>query len=768
MVSLFDFIFKDRQPKAHAQVLDPIADDDLLDADDITDLMPDSSPTDTATGLPIRPAEAPCRPATMSLDEIRLALEKIAEIIQEDEEKEVQEELSKGNFTSVDFSISQVAGLAPNLFRDPEAAAKIKDQHASVLIDSLFEQLSKGKVTTSAERLLKQVQEDLLIPDYLNHRKSEINIPLHLVVSSVRPDELMKRTAHTTRDDQLDNMPNLFSRPGQADSGMTSISAPEPAQRHPSPPPTPADPGALKPPPAKVESRPIKSPSAPLPPKLDQDGARRKETEEDPIFNRSRLPDIPAPETSMIPPPSPRVPTELDPTPSSADELAAAAMQFEFDDSVSVFKLASPETPAADGPLGDESPILEPEAAHEGVDQPIDAELPPPPTQSDSWVEEPAEEFMGSDEAFDPDLEDAPTVMMPDLSSALEAIEQARQQAAGENGSGGHSDPLAEADAQLAAIDATLAASDAWIADETAPLDADDAEVNLAESNGEKPDSPASPMEAAELEAAELEAAELEAASLDFGLSMTDFSTPGAPVTSREPGRPPAADKRVGADDGSVAASLPADDAVLHGVDLNQASPAELVQIPGVSLKLADRIVRHRTEQGTLRSVSALAWVPGMSPSAFEQITGRSWSAARDTVRQTVDYVFGPSGEGMPDLRGAAVRFASLPGFEGCIFTHDEGHVLAAEWDHPQQEMLGALSPQFFKKVEDYGNQLDLGDCSPISIHVGDRVITIVQGGDVFLALIHSAHNLDQRQLELVTLAGAELEHRMQAFSDAI
>ena len=58
------------------------------------------------------------------------------------------------------------------------------------------------------------------------------------------------------------------------------------------------------------------------------------------------------------------------------------------------------------------------------------------------------------------------------------------------------------------------------------------------------------------------------------------------------------------------------------GVNLNTASPALLSYVAGIGPKLADAVVRHRTETGKFQTRKALTKVPGLGQKTFEQCAG--------------------------------------------------------------------------------------------------------------------------------------------------
>jgi competence protein ComEA len=72
--------------------------------------------------------------------------------------------------------------------------------------------------------------------------------------------------------------------------------------------------------------------------------------------------------------------------------------------------------------------------------------------------------------------------------------------------------------------------------------------------------------------------------------------------------------------------SRPADldaGAVVYRIDLNHASRAELLQIPGFGPSLVDRIESHRRDHGPFRSVEGLIDVQGVGPSTLQRV--RPW-----------------------------------------------------------------------------------------------------------------------------------------------
>lgn len=78
---------------------------------------------------------------------------------------------------------------------------------------------------------------------------------------------------------------------------------------------------------------------------------------------------------------------------------------------------------------------------------------------------------------------------------------------------------------------------------------------------------------------------------------------------------------------GSRPTELQSGPAPAHRIDLNQASRAELLQLPGVGDGLAGRIETERHERGGFRSVDDLRRVRGVGPTLLERL--RPWVCVR-------------------------------------------------------------------------------------------------------------------------------------------
>jgi competence protein ComEA len=85
---------------------------------------------------------------------------------------------------------------------------------------------------------------------------------------------------------------------------------------------------------------------------------------------------------------------------------------------------------------------------------------------------------------------------------------------------------------------------------------------------------------------------------------------------------------------GSRPAELERGPDLSYRVELNRARRPELLQLPGVGDRLADRIEDYRSTAGGFRSVDELRKVPGVGPAVLERLRPWVFVEATDTDRE--------------------------------------------------------------------------------------------------------------------------------------
>lgn len=188
----------------------------------------------------------------------------------------------------------------------------------------------------------------------------------------------------------------------------------------------------------------------------------------------------------------------------------------------------------------------------------------------------------------------------------------------------------------------------------------------------------------------------------------------------------------------------------LGGIDINQAGPEEMARrLDGVGLSMARRMTENRRVLGAYLSLHDLARVPGIGPKAFTRITGLRWRADANAQRDRVLEVLDISADGQISVEDVAHRFASLPGYDGCIMTSTDGELLAASWQHQSEKALGAFAPQFIKKLTPYIQSLGIGEIDLMTIFISERPFTLIQYESLVFVAVHQLNRFSRRQLRI-------------------
>ncbi|MFH0907261.1 MAG: helix-hairpin-helix domain-containing protein [bacterium] len=295
------------------------------------DAVPAAPPPPTA---PMAPPSKPAAAATPDLDRIRKELLEIASIVGDGGETRI----NASPDSMVELRFSDIIKIAPQAFTGVDGVSSIGELELAVVVPNLYDQLAKGKVTTTLRNLTADVPSEHVSQYTLDHGEDMISLPLPLVIQAVQPNELKKRTATKERDLGQNRLPNLFT------PGKTKL---------------PASAGATPPPAAKPEAHPTVA-KPPAISSAELAAAAEKIRNFRPVEKQT-----PAGEAKVPSPPFEKPPEPVKPPPVE-EEVKAAIV----------------ETPPPVPKVEEAKPAPEPEPAH------VDEVAPPPPSEPPK-VEEP-------------------------------------------------------------------------------------------------------------------------------------------------------------------------------------------------------------------------------------------------------------------------------------------------------------------------------------------------------------------------------------------
>ena len=220
----------------------------------------------TAAGMQRPPGAQP--PKAMELDAIVSALRQIEEVMGVGGGGGAKSDTLSADLYSVSLKLGDLVKIMPSAFRPLSSDAPV-DEICEVLVERLFDQLAKGKVVTKMKYFVAGVPPHYVAPDVEERGETPVNLPLAMVVASIDPDELKKRTSSIEKANQAKDLPNLFGT-GAAPKGAIAV----PATGVPKHVPAPKAAAPVAPPAAPKSAEPVKAaPVAAKPPEMPKPAA---------------------------------------------------------------------------------------------------------------------------------------------------------------------------------------------------------------------------------------------------------------------------------------------------------------------------------------------------------------------------------------------------------------------------------------------------------------------------------------------------------------
>jgi len=764
------------------------------------------------------PASAAVPPKAIELDAIVSALKQIEEAMGGGGgvAGAVSDTLSEDLY-SVSLKLGDLVKIMPSAFR-PLPGGTDESEVCEVLVEKLFDQLAKGKVSTKLEYFVAGVSPQLVAQDVEERGNTPVNLPLAMVVAAIDPDELKRRTASIEKATQAKELPNLFGagagakgaiavpKPGAPAAATTAkpsggVKAVAPPPSKPAEPPKPV--GAVKPSPPAVPAKPAEPPKpAPVVAKPAEPPPPT------PVVARPAEPVKPAPPPAPVRPVVQRPPAESLPetlmpiaemarllpgafTKAAASSTAKAAVLVEglFDQlskgkvqtTVARFLAHVPTELLAEGvDLASGEPVSLPLAmVVQGIprdelvkrtttkarDLPV-REIPNLFVQGDGKpaAKQPAEAPKAA--AAVPPADKPAATAVPATEAPKPELKLAKP---------AEKKPVVPFQAPVPKA-APVVPDEALKPPEPIKPAAMAPRPVVAKAEPPKP----APVPMAEAPKPVVPPAAIEPPKkIAIPLFMEEpaaVPAPEAPKPVAEPPakavaqpapapapvaavKPPPVEKPAAAPVvQSGGEGIPA--VMMRGVDLNTASVEELCRIDGVGQKLAEKMVQERVSGGPFFGYYDLARVAGIGRKAFEKITGLPWREEQYGQLELVNRMLEHKGGGLPDLKEVAGRFKELPGIEGCAILHRDGHLLATSWEAKPSEALQAMAPQIFKRVAYYMRHISPEETMGVTVSLPDRALTFAQSQDICFIAIHSPKGITRRHMQIVQGVCLALGHR--------
>ena len=727
----------------------------------------DDEPKDDSPQKPIIPtppiAEAP-KPEKkdediFDLDKIISDFQLLENTLDTFESKEDRDRIN-----SVKLRLLDIIEIMPSALDPAHIAVLSQDEAAEVIVENLYEQLTMGKVYTTAEYLLAGIPKKYLSPKADLNSKENISLPLNLIVESIDPKEFSRRMTSLKKNLDVDHLPNVFTSGDakQLDTSSLTTKTQETVQgATPSVTPSPQPTQPQEPAKATASSSDhdhlllkVKDIVDILPAAFDFEASHDiPPTTKAVVFVKDLYDQLKSGKvstsTKLLLSEVPRkylkqdydtnsetpIPLRLDLVVQTINpnELTSRTTQTAHEIDISnipdIFSAPTAEEPEVTNETK-ETPKPEAVSIQEKPEQPIET----PPV-----VEEKAEATITPSPVEEPTIEKPETSPIPDTAE-LQVQEPAATQESPPVGM--EKETVVEASEPVEATE-----EPETVHEEAAETPERQREDTAKEETQESTSEPREPVHAA-----------------SDHFSVTPFQKLGLEKDKGEPRphlvieeTPPAAQIPVA----SGAFTIPP--LMLRGIDINTASAKDLLnRIDGIGEQIASRIIKDRDLNGPFFDLFDLARVPGIGCKAVERMTGKQLSEEIYAQFPIVNQILGRWDNGLPDMSSIVERFKVLPGFEGCAILHKDGDLMASSWAKIKgAEALAGIGPQIVKKARQYLKQVTSAEPLSVSINMEGRTLTFVQSEDIVFVAIHSLKGLTRKHIQLVHSVGITLGRRL-------
>jgi len=195
----------------------------------------------------------------------------------------------------------------------------------------------------------------------------------------------------------------------------------------------------------------------------------------------------------------------------------------------------------------------------------------------------------------------------------------------------------------------------------------------------------------------------------------------------------------------------------VNGVDLNSATIEQLMTLDGVSRNLARDIIAFRAVHGPLQDVFDLGRVPGLGRQRFRRITGMPFSRVKRHRHETLARLLGVPHRSLGHLPTIADAIGVRPGLTGCVISDKDGLLLASTGVDEQAQILSAILPRMLRQIRENMAEMADADIESASISLDGRMFTVIDGGDIYLSVIHASNRLTAGLLKFARRVAREL-----------
>lgn len=178
-------------------------------------------------------------------------------------------------------------------------------------------------------------------------------------------------------------------------------------------------------------------------------------------------------------------------------------------------------------------------------------------------------------------------------------------------------------------------------------------------------------------------------------------------------------------------------------IKLNTAEVEDLIKIPGVSARLARKILAWRELHGDFTEFSQLLSIPGMTKEIYRQFTGDPDSET--ALSGQVNVLLGAPLSEKLSLRDVSSHIRRWPSIQGCIIAGAEGLPIAKDvTDGDLAESISAFLPRIMSHVNETMEQIKAMPADEVHIVSEELGYFIYRRGGLYVVMLSSEKDLPE------------------------
>ena len=194
--------------------------------------------------------------------------------------------------------------------------------------------------------------------------------------------------------------------------------------------------------------------------------------------------------------------------------------------------------------------------------------------------------------------------------------------------------------------------------------------------------------------------------------------------------------------------------------NLNTCTAEDLVKnIPDCSMELAESIVQYRTKIGTYKRIEDLLDVPGITKSAYTNLTGEAPPDNR--IPLSLNELLGFPADQHISLKDVTERIACWPDVTGCVLSQSSGlSLVGTVAPGVNKAAIVAFAPRMFEAINKSFAEVSGQETDALVIPTNGTSFHLFRNRDIYLIVMSRLPQMPERHVKVARFVLAALSIR--------